>query len=94
MQTPRSFSCAVGAKVHRDEDRNDTQERHGEREFEAFPGSEEDFVRWSVLDDGYFASTVGKHGDESTIGKYGKNQGRQSQKLDSDFQPGIFIYCK
>jgi putative transposase len=29
---------------------------------------------WS---DGYFASTVGKHGDEDTIGKYVKNQGKR-----------------
>ena len=29
---------------------------------------------WS---DGYFASTVGKHGDEGMIGKYVKNQGNE-----------------
>nr|WP_295783801.1 IS200/IS605 family transposase [Rhodoferax sp.] len=40
--------------------------------------------------DGYFASTVGKHGDEATIGKYVKNQGQEYQKLHSDFQPGLF----
>ena len=38
--------------------------------------------------DRYFASTVGKHGDEATIGKYVKNQGYQYQQLHSDFQPG------
>lgn len=27
--------------------------------------------------DGYFASTVGKHGDEAMIGKYVRNQGKQ-----------------
>jgi REP element-mobilizing transposase RayT len=32
---------------------------------------------WS---DGYFASTVGKHGNEDMIGKYVKNQGQQYEK--------------
>jgi len=36
---------------------------------------------WS---DGYFASTVGKHGDESMIGRYVKNQGKEYNKLHSD----------
>jgi len=40
--------------------------------------------------DGYFASTVGKHGDEATIGKYVKNQGNEYQKLHSDAQMGLF----
>ena len=40
--------------------------------------------------DGYFASTVGKHGDEATIGKYVKNQGQEYQQIHSDFQPGLF----
>ena len=32
---------------------------------------------WS---DGYFASTVGKHGDEGTIAKYVKNQGNSYEE--------------
>ena len=40
--------------------------------------------------DGYFASTVGKHGDEAMIGKYVKNQGKQYQKLYSDHQLALF----
>ena len=32
---------------------------------------------WS---DGYFVSSVGKHGDENMIGKYVKNQGKQEYK--------------
>jgi REP element-mobilizing transposase RayT len=40
--------------------------------------------------DEYFASTVGKHGDEGVIGKYVKNQGSEYQQLHSDFQPGLF----
>ena len=36
--------------------------------------------------DGYFASTVGKHGNESMIGKYVKNQGQEYTKLYSNQQ--------
>jgi len=42
---------------------------------------------WS---DGYFASTVGKHGDEEMIGRYVKNQGKTYQKLHSDHQLALF----
>jgi len=42
---------------------------------------------WS---DGYFASTVGKHGDEEMIGRYVKNQGKTYQKLHSDHQLVLF----
>lgn len=38
--------------------------------------------------DGYFASTVGKHGDENMIGKYVKNQGNEYSKLHEDRQLG------
>ncbi len=40
--------------------------------------------------DGYFASTVGKHGDETMIGQYVQNQGKQYQKLHSDYQLALF----
>ena len=40
--------------------------------------------------DGYFASTVGKHADEQTIGNYVKGQGQEYQQLHSDHQPGLF----
>ncbi len=42
---------------------------------------------WS---DGYFASTVGKHGDEAMISKYVKGQGGQYKKLHSDYQLALF----
>ena len=42
---------------------------------------------WS---DGYFASTVGKHGDENTIMKYVKQQGNEYQKLYEDGQLKLF----
>lgn len=40
--------------------------------------------------DGYFASTVGKHGDEHMIGKYVKNQGNEYTKLHEDRQISFF----
>ena len=40
--------------------------------------------------DGYFASTVGKHGDEHMIGKYVKNQGNEYVKLHEDRQVSLF----
>ncbi len=40
--------------------------------------------------DGYFASTVGKHGDEQMISNYVKNQGNEYEKLHSDHQLTIF----
>jgi len=42
---------------------------------------------WS---DGYFASTVGKHGDESMIGNYVKKQGGTYQNIHSDQQLALF----
>ncbi|WP_341791228.1 IS200/IS605 family transposase [Rickettsia endosymbiont of Gonocerus acuteangulatus] len=40
--------------------------------------------------DGYFTSTVGKHGNENMIGKYVKNQGKEYQKLHEDHQLAFF----
>ena len=42
---------------------------------------------WS---DGYFASTVGKHGDEGMIAKYVKNQGNEYLQLHRDEQLALF----
>ena len=42
---------------------------------------------WS---DGYFASTVGKHGDESMIRNYVKNQGKEYSKVHADHQLAMF----
>jgi REP-associated tyrosine transposase len=42
---------------------------------------------WS---DGYFASTVGRHGDEGTIKKYVQNQGQEYQILHEDRQLALF----
>jgi putative transposase len=40
--------------------------------------------------DGYYASTVGKHGNENTISDYVKKQGTQYQKLYEDRQLSLF----
>jgi REP element-mobilizing transposase RayT len=40
--------------------------------------------------DGYFASTVGKHGNEDMIGRYVKNQGNEYTKLHEDHQLVLF----
>ena len=42
--------------------------------------------------DGYFASTVGKHGDEKKIGSYVQSQGQAQDKEYQQhyFQPGLF----
>lgn len=40
--------------------------------------------------DGYFASTVGKHGDENMIGRYVKNQGNVYKTLYSNHQITLF----
>lgn len=37
---------------------------------------------WS---DGYFASTVGKHGDEQMISRYVNQQGSEYKKLHEEF---------
>ena len=42
---------------------------------------------WS---DGYFASTVGKHGDEEKIGGYVRKQGQEYKKLHDDKQLSLF----
>jgi len=40
--------------------------------------------------DGYFASTVGRHGNEDTIGRYVKSQGATYKKLYEDRQLSLF----
>jgi REP element-mobilizing transposase RayT len=40
--------------------------------------------------DGYFASTVGKHGNEDTIGNYVKKLGNKYQKLHENRQLSLF----
>ena len=44
---------------------------------------------WS---DGYFVSTVGKHGDEETIARYVKHQGHNYRRLHQDQQLSLFDF--
>ena len=52
--------------------------------------SQEATVGWRILTDGFFASTVGKHGDETIRSKYVKNQGNEYHKSHSDHQLALF----
>ena len=54
------------------------------------PGEEEAVGGGEFWTDGYFASTVGKHGDEAMTGKYVKNQGNEYSQLDEDRQLALF----
>ena len=40
--------------------------------------------------DGYFGSSVGKHGNEEMISKYVKNQGGDYSKIHSNYQLALF----
>ena len=40
--------------------------------------------------DGYFVNTVGKHGNENTVGDYVKKQGKKYHKLYEDRQLSLF----
>ena len=40
--------------------------------------------------DGYYAGTVGKHGNETVIGNYVKSQGKEYQQLHEDRQLMLF----
>ena len=40
--------------------------------------------------DGYYAGTVGKHGNETIIGNYVKEQGQEYQELHEDRQLALF----
>jgi len=43
-----------------------------------------------VLDRRLFVTTVGKHGNEDTIGNYVRKQGKKYQKLHEDRQLALF----
>jgi len=47
--------------------------------FKKMPGLKQELWGASLWTDGYYASTVGKHGNETVIGKYVKEQGRASE---------------
>ncbi len=59
--------------------------------FKRFPRlKKEDLWGGEFWSDGYFASTVGKHGDEKVIANYVSQQGKEYKKLHSDYQLALF----
>lgn len=58
--------------------------------FRLRPHVKKQLWRGEFWSDGYFASTVGRHGDEHTIKNYVKGQGKEYQKLHEDKQLALF----
>ena len=58
--------------------------------FKDFPQVKKQLWGGEFWSDGYFASTVGRHGDEHTIRNYVKGQGKEYQKLHEDRQLALF----
>ena len=58
--------------------------------FKKCPGVKKQLWGGEFWSDGYFASSVGKHGDESMIQKYVKNQGKKYNELHKDSQLVMF----
>ena len=54
------------------------------------PGIEDQLWGGEFWSDGYFASTVGKHGSEAMISNYVKKQGCEYKKLHQDLQLALF----
>ena len=58
--------------------------------FRKCPGVKKQLWGGEFWSDGYFASTVGKYGNENMIGKYVKNQGKEYNKLHENMQLTLF----
>lgn len=58
--------------------------------FKRCPGVKKQLWGGEFWSDGYFASTVGKHGDEGMIARYVKNQGSEYLQLHRDEQLALF----
>jgi REP element-mobilizing transposase RayT len=58
--------------------------------FRRCPGVRRTMWGGELWTDGYFASTVGKHGNETTIGDYVRQQGHDYQQLHADHQLALF----
>ena len=85
-----SFSCAIGTDVQRDEDRNAGEKLDGAGDIQSLSSCKETIVGGEFWSDGYFASTVGKHGNETMIGRYVESQGKEYHKFHSDHQLSLF----
>ena len=58
--------------------------------FRRCPGVKKKLWGGEFWSDGYFASTVGRHGNERTIGAYVKQQGSTYQQLHQNWQLALF----
>ncbi|GAB4216500.1 MAG: IS200/IS605-like element ISMac7 family transposase [Synechococcales cyanobacterium] len=58
--------------------------------FKRCPGVKKQLWGGEFWSDGYFASTVGKHGDEGMIARYVKAQGNEYLQLHRDEQLALF----
>jgi putative transposase len=58
--------------------------------FKKFPHVKKQLWGGGFWSDGYFASIVGKHGDETIILRYVKSEGGNYEQLHSDHQLAIF----
>ena len=58
--------------------------------FRRCPGVKKQLWGGEFWSDGYFSSTVGKHGDEQTISNYVKNQGQDYKQIHHDYQLSLF----
>lgn len=62
----------------------------GREIFRCCPGVKKQLWGGEFWTDGYFASTVGKHGDEQMIARYVKHQGKSYQALHKAHQLTLF----
>ncbi len=58
--------------------------------FRRCPGVKKQLWGGEFWTDGYFSSTVGKHGSEEMIAKYVRKQGKEYHKLHEDRQLALF----
>ena len=58
--------------------------------FRLCPNVKKELWGGELWTDGYFASTVGKHGSEDLISKYVRNQGDKYRILHKDMQLKLF----
>ena len=58
--------------------------------FRLYPQIKKQLLGEEFRTDGYFTSTVSKHGNKNMIGKYVKNQSKEYKKLHDNYQLAFF----
>jgi len=81
---------AMCTEIQRDEISNDDKSITAREIFRECPQVKKKLWGGEFWTDGYFASTVGKHGDENMLSKYVKNQGKGYEKLHECYQYTFF----